>query len=226
MRRTLLIPAVSLTVCIFIFEYVGRPCSVAFSILAVAGALVCALPERGRLYAGGRQEEEGAYWVLPVILCLCTILCQIQLYRIDTHPHEVAGFAGRSVEVVGRVCDLDRKGNGDELRYYIEIDVETADGGRISGDRLLVTFNDDASGLAISDMVSCRGKVSLPEPARNPNTFDYALYLKTKGIYSLMKADRVSLVSRPSRSFKGRLFRLKNCFIQDLGERTDRKSVV
>ena len=59
MRRALFIPSVSLTVCIFIFEYVGRPCSVAFSILVVAAASIYGLLEGGRFYAGDGQDDKG-----------------------------------------------------------------------------------------------------------------------------------------------------------------------
>ncbi len=65
--------------------------------------------------------------------------------------------------------------------------------------------------------LSITGKVEHPNKRRNPNCFDYALYLKSIGIDRIMTADAVE-IKEESKSLQGWLFMAKEKYLQQLRE--------
>ncbi|MDO4859817.1 MAG: DNA internalization-related competence protein ComEC/Rec2 [Bacillota bacterium] len=79
-----------------------------------------------------------------------------------------------------------------------------------------------SAGIMPGREVSVTGQISIPEPARNPGTFDYRKYLRTRQIYTLMKGVTGSFrTGQVKDRLRHTAARLRKRFLITLEEYTD-----
>lgn len=167
-------------------------------------------------------------------------LGNIMLYQIQHDPFAVFdGSAEGNTETV--VCgsvissSVRTAGSGDPC-LQITLQVEQLNGQRISRSwyerpvKLLVrqypkkrSFErsgpenaaENVEPIAPGTELCISGTAEIPSARRNPNCFDYRLYLKSIGIDRTMTAERLEIL-KESRSLQGRIFLCKEAYLQRL----------
>lgn len=129
-------------------------------------------------------------------------------FRAQVDRNDVMHFAPRTIRVTGVVVS-DVEGLQDfaqdlprptakrppRLRLTLEVDAAEVEPGRndtVSGKvnvRLPVAQNENEI-PHVGDRIRVRGRLELPDPARNPGAMDYRAFLARQGIFSLMNARR------------------------------------
>lgn len=113
------------------------------------------------------------------------VLGAISFLYTDEKNRPLQDFVGETVTVEGTVLSVQQK-----EPTYSKLTLRT------EHEKALVNI----SGLLLNPMdlvgrkIQVRGIVELPSERRNPATFDYRLYLKTRGVYSIVKAKSYDLV--------------------------------
>ena len=137
-------------------------------------------------------------------------------------------FIGKQAEAVGKVesC-LEKKNSRGEKYIQLKISVSNLNGKPIDGgpfkgaDRILIScYNRESAGEKFCPGydVKAEGVLQAPRGRRNPGCFDYAFYLKTIGIDTLMNAESVEVLNSRN-TLEGRLYNLKKSYEKTIGEK-------
>lgn len=188
--------------------------------------------------AGGadRTDEETGY-VYPaaaakrrrfaaVLFALCFLTGGIRYEIADGYISVYSGLNGETAAVSGRVLSASPDG---EDRTVLVVDASPAaavqaESGKIRGrsEKLRVTVEDDSGkngGSLTGWYVTVKGIVYSPSEAGNPGAFDYARYLKTRGIHMTMYAQMADLqrIGKPAGIFYvlERLAVLKDVYLSE-----------
>lgn len=217
-RRDLEIPALTVMSLIIIYEVIGV--TVAFAALSFF-SIIFSLVIR---YRGASS------CIFLITGCMLGWICLAHLLYIDNTDRILPGLDGQSARVQGKVMDIQLKKKTEGNRLLMEVEVDELSGQNVrlhKNERVLINCSEDdfvsengssdfGAGIVPGDRISALGKLRLPEQKRNPNTFDYRKYLRTKGIYTTMYAEKASRIGLPSTGFSGRLYRTKIRFIDQL----------
>ena len=101
-----------------------------------------------------------------------------------------------------------------------------------AGSRLAVSYYLNEEQLAAFPKEAClpgarvtvTGTLEEPEGKRNPNTFDYRLYLKSRGIRMVLKADQIRPGVSPASPVRYRLFLLRERYMDRLANTAGRET--
>ncbi len=103
---------------------------------------------------------------------------------------DVLAWEGRTVEIRGDVFDVATTKTG--RLFYLE--TETVNGTK-ARERLAVRMAGEED-IAIGDSLHLYGRIERPAAAKNPNFFDYDLYLRSRGIYALLRVSEWALLEK------------------------------
>lgn len=124
------------------------------------------------------QQWQKCLMVVSCFFFLGGILLECEQMRIDPLEKEV----GKTVCIKGMIQEVEKK----EDNYSLVL--------RCEGSKVLVQHyakNAEQISYASGERVQVLGCVEFPQERRNPNCFDYRLYLKSCGIRVIIKADSV-----------------------------------
>lgn len=115
------------------------------------------------------------------LFLLVTLLGSAYFFLAENRSDPLEAMAGKTCTVEGRIITIQKK---DEDSYKMLITAENA-GKRLAEVKGTIENPEDAIGKwAVMD-----GIVVLPSERRNPNLFDYRLYLKTKDVRIMIQTD-------------------------------------
>lgn len=120
-----------------------------------------------------KVKPAGAGLVLAVYLFSCA--AAVPAFGVS---NPLADYWDRPAELTGVVDSVPAR-SGSQTRFVLKLrEVEhTAVRGKV-----MVTVAEDGRDYTPGSVLSFRGEISEPDGRRNPGGFDYALYLKSKGI--------------------------------------------
>jgi len=127
------------------------------------------------------------------ILFIITILLAGALYLIidDIKTSTISTYNNQMISGEGTVKNAIKK---DDDVYKLVIDANLIMNSEVKEKTIINYYGNLEKDFAISDLIGREiyfsGIVTLPEKRRNPGTFDYSLYLKSIGIYSLIKCNQ------------------------------------
>ena len=168
------------------------------------------------------------------ICCFFVVICLLgsvhfQLQNAKKDPLE--GYVGKLVTVEGFVTAVEKK-EEDSYKFTVIVDKlvgETQISGKskifvsVYGDLLEENPHHTNTDLPkYSDVagrrISIRGELSLPQERRNPRTFDYRFYLKSKGICVVMtaKPHQIEMIPGEVKEVTNYLSKVKYQFIEKL----------
>ena len=103
---------------------------------------------------------------------------------------------GERVALTGRVAD-EPDVFAEKVRIILEAREVAWEGNRaeVFG-RVLVTVKEGADDIGFGDLVTVRGRLRQPEPARNPGAFDYRTYLERRGVSALLSVRKRESIQR------------------------------
>ena len=185
---------------------------------AVCVAVLCAAACLPLHICGGRDDRRR---LIAILLLISYCLGIAAFLHADITMSDEAGFLTGDT-VCGEITDCGTKtsGLGDN---YLQLTVKTENG------RVLCKCYDNClidGAAAEGCYTEIRGRLQAPEVRRNPNCFDYSLYLRSLGITKVMKCDVVKI--SPPDSFKhaplsfvtNRVYAVRENFISRLTDRT------
>ncbi|MBR2512179.1 MAG: ComEC family competence protein, partial [Firmicutes bacterium] len=152
----------------------------------------------------------------------------IKLYDEGKLP----GHDGETLTISGTALSYTRKAD-DHIQMVIRVSRLTGNSGEETLDapeKILVNIYEKAyggsrtgdAGVIPGREVSVAGQISIPEPARNPGTFDYRKYLRTRQIYTLMKGEAGSFRDGQIKDrIRHMAAKLRERFLQTLEEYAD-----
>lgn len=206
-RRELTTPAAAVATVIFLYDSGGYGPSVAFALILSGAAY----------YTTKATEHRSRARFLVLMVMVWVVL--IHMVMIDAKDQLLTTSEGMSVSVVGKVCGVE----GADEKIRVTVEVRECGKVKINNEKTLVTADMEIMkklDLPVpSDVIRVTGKLSIPEPSRNPNTFDYRKYLKTKGIYTTIWAEDITYLNRDRGSIGARLFMARQSFIDDVSRR-------
>lgn len=127
---------------------------------------------------GRKQQWHKCLMVISFFFLLGGILLEYQQLQVVPMEEQV----GKTVCIEGLIQEAEKK----EDNYSLVL--------RSEGTKVLVRYyvkNTDQISYISGERVQILGSVELPQERRNPNCFDYRLYLKSCGIRVIIKADSV-----------------------------------
>ena len=133
--------------------------------------------------------------------------------------------AGQSVEAEGRVLQADIKEKDADTRLLqIKLEPFKIDGRSMEKkERVLVNYYvsgcnaDDAVSVIPGDIILVSGVAEAPSGRRNPACFDYALYLESMGIRSIIRASELCICENSgSGTLRGRMHIIRERFTEEL----------
>ncbi|MDO4485768.1 MAG: DNA internalization-related competence protein ComEC/Rec2 [Bacillota bacterium] len=166
-----------------------------------------------------------------VIVYILSVL-NWQIYTINDNAVE---FKDNSkIEIIGEIVSLERKNSGQEKYIQMAVEADKINSENLKGNhKILVKYygrvNDPIINnneiAAPSDKVKIKGWTKLPSERRNPRCFDYALYLKSKGISILCEAESISVIQDENvsmiRRIKREIFLARERYLGMLADKTD-----
>lgn len=153
-------------------------------------------------------------YVLVFIILVLYYLNPFGLKVLFDRPSDLISKSGQVASISGTVTKVQIK------EYYAALTVKTG------SENVLVRLKGLDDEPAIYDLcgrsVNVTGEVSTPAKRRNPGCFDYQLYLKGQGVYTLLEASKfritASSVKRPITHFmcslKGRFYALAKDYLE------------
>lgn len=127
---------------------------------------------------GQKQQWHNCLMVVSCFFLIGGILLGCQQVRVTPLEEQV----GKTVCIKGLLQEVEKK----EENYNLVL--------RCEGSKVLVRYytkNTESISYSSGEQVQVLGCVELPQERRNPNCFDYRLYLKSCGIRVIIKADSV-----------------------------------
>lgn len=113
----------------------------------------------------------------------------------DSKISQISTEANTLIEGEGTILTAVKK---DENYYKLVVKVEVVFNGTADEKTIINYYGNLEKDYQMHDLtgrrVSFRGLVSIPDKSRNPGTFDYREYLKTVGIYTLIKCNSGEMV--------------------------------
>lgn len=169
MRRPLVLPAAAFAAGI-VFQYLRHMHIVLLIIFAAAGL---------SFLIAGRKHATFFHW-----FGICLLLFSagaIDFFYDDSRENTLRSSLGKETEISGKVLSAARKGNG-SLAFVIRTSRR---------EKVLVNFYGGMDDYAdsVGRYAKVRGILTEPAGRRNPGTFDYRLYLRTRGIRNLLAAE-------------------------------------
>ena len=156
-------------------------------------------------------------------LCLIAIgfylVSYVNMYIYDSYEDPLLNVSGSQCELQGVATKCTIKNIGEDDEHYV-LDVKTNN----SKNLIRVSYYGKASNsrsdvkdyeIIPGDLISFSGEVTVPTAKKNPNCFDYQLYLKSMGVNTTMTASNVNVIKRKY-GIKGRLYILKSEFINHI----------
>lgn len=127
-----------------------------------------------------------AKYILPLSLVLLLGMGIIQLTNLQGNP--LKPYENEVVTVRGLVESVEFTDTQAKLVLNASMYVHEMEQGKLT-QKILISLPDSARDKVLPLVgweISIKGRISFPDPPRNPGLFDYALYLKTKNIHSLL----------------------------------------
>lgn len=128
------------------------------------------------------------------------VFLSIGFFRMDFQSQTVSDLAlweGQVVRLTGVITKIEIKD------YYLALTLDVDQGGLIGETPLMIRektllqlelqpgeYSVDYPYRLAGTRVECSGRISCPEGRRNPGGFDYRLYLRGKGIHTLLRVSR------------------------------------
>lgn len=143
---------------------------------------------------------------------------------MDENSPPLLDQEGERVTIKGSVLSVQKK----EEDYY-KITLRTKEEKvlvNVAG-KLVFQGTDFSEAHLVGRELEVRGIVEKPNGRRNPSTFNYQLYLKTRGIYAIVKANSndLMLASNDINHITNNLAKLKYGFIEKLGQSVDAETM-
>ena len=209
LRRPMLFAACGCAAAVVFSYYAGIAAAVCVAAAAVAFACVFVSAMSGRRIAAivllvSYSLGLAAFWY-----------CGIKL------SHDAEKLTGNSI--TGEIVECEAKTSG-SVEPFLQIIVRTEHGSVIckSYDGCLID-GDVAEGC----VAEISGRMQDPAVRRNPNCFDYSLYLKSLGIVKTMTCDKVTVFPvesfrrAPISHIRNRVYVVREGFVSRLTERSD-----
>ena len=180
-------------------------------LLATSSAVALLYLEVGRHYGLRRRQ----LWRMTGMM-----LCGFLLFSLHFNR----------LYVSDALCETDSRGTISvrilKVQEYDEHTDYIAEAQLLSGKRKILCkdYSEDREILLVGTLAEVRGKLRIPDGQRNPNCFNYRLYLKTKGIVYTMTAKSIraiSLSNEPGYRFDRMLVRLQNHFLEYFWDNSD-----
>lgn len=212
-RRPLLFAAISFLCAVLFYFLAGR----AFACFVLALMLpVC-------VFTVGRVRK---IFIIVIIFYSMSIFNCVFHYGIES-PLERYADTDRETEIIGKVTGCVRKTSSSGSSYLQLTVAPDIDGGNCVISRILeknskLLVNIYSGGTDSKDyipgyMVKICGKIYVPDGRRNPNCFDYRLYLKSIGITHTMTADKIKILDKKD-TLSGKLYLLKELYTKEMEE--------
>lgn len=163
------------------------------------------------LFLSWRRKAKGSTCQLLLLFSFVAVMGSWYFFAADHFHDPLERQVGQRVVLAGRVLTYQLKGD-----YGTQLLVRSQ-----GHDRLLSlqgTFS--APEDLVGRKVQVSGMVEMPSGRRNPNTFDYRLYLQTKGIHVIISAwaDDVTWDNQIDNPLANQLSHLKHHFAASLGQ--------
>lgn len=135
-----------------------------------------------------RKRGEERKWAAVFLACFLSGCILVTMENIGAETGVLAESQGNRVSATGKVVELSRSG---EEGYRICCLVE--------GEKLLLSYYRPLEnyGQLMGCTISFVCTVEKPRGASNPRTFDYSLYLSSRGIYYIAEAEKITAIYPP-----------------------------
>lgn len=163
-------------------------------------------------------------------LMIVTVFFCISIFNYiayDSSRNFYDDYMGGSISAEGTADKIQVKSNTEGEEYMqITFDAERINGRKYSRqflerrEKLLVSFYGKETAetdIIPGSRIYVKGVVKEPPGKRNPNCFDYGLYLKSVGIGKVMKAEHLEVIDSDM-TFEGKLYLIKTEFTDKVGE--------
>ncbi len=217
-RRPLLFAAISFFCAVLLYFLAGR-------------AFACAVPAimlPACVFAGGRVRK---IFIITAFFYSVSIFNCIFHDSIDS-PLSRYSDTEQEVEIVGEVTGCSRKTSSSNSSYLqLTVAPDTNEESSIinsilkKNHKVLVNIyseetngKDEKSGYkdyVPGYIVKIRGEIDTPDGRRNPNCFDYRLYLKSIGITHTMTAEEIETLDKKN-TLSGKLYLLKEIYAKKM----------
>ena len=220
LRRPLLFVAAGFLAAILIEYYAGAIIGFALPIGLLAGLFVMQKPKAPGLEGrdcGNLSSRNVLILKLVLVAYVISSLNFIIVSKdLDTDAIELIKLENKTgvADLSGEIKEIEKRKNSAGEKYY-KIIIKT-DGGTA----LAKYYSKDNLALKPGDIASLKGPIELPAGRRNPRCFDYRLFLRSQGITATMTAYNVDVIEERE-SLQGRLFSLKEEYINGLGKSTN-----
>lgn len=155
--------------------FMTEKCGAAVMCALIVSALT-ALP--AFMYAGIKKESNKKFILFIAAFTAAALLMCVESGRTDA----LTAKAGQVCDIEGTVLRVEEKEKGGKYRLLVRTD---------DGSRMLVTLT-GTSDIDICRAAGCRlslrALIELPSGRRNPKCFDYRLYLRSKGVQTVVSA--------------------------------------
>lgn len=205
-RRPLFFAAVSFCCAIIICFFLGRTIGIIVSIALILLRLI----KFKSFY--NRQ-------LMIVTAFFCISIFNYIIY--DSSWNFYDNYTGESISAEGLADKIQIKKNSKDDKYLqITFDAEKINGRKCERrilnrrEKLLISFyGENAAEYDIlpGSRIYVKGMVEEPSGKRNPNCFDYSLYLKSVGIGKVMRAEHLEVIDCDM-TFEGKLYLMKTDF--------------
>ncbi len=177
----------------------------------LAGALTCLYLEVGRQYGLTRRQ---LHQMIGMMLC-GFLLFSLHFNRL--YVSEERCKADNSGTFRMRILKVQEYENHTD--YIAEAELS-------SGKRKILCkdYSEDREPMLIGTLAEIRGELRVPDGQRNPNCFNYRLYLKTKDIVYIMTVksmQAMSISGKPGYRFDRSLASLQSKFLESFRENTE-----
>jgi len=124
------------------------------------------------------------------------------------------------------VCIYDRSPRPSIYKQSKDIDIKSEKSGSSTNAETECINDPFENGDAVGRKVTLRGEIELPRERRNPGTFDYRMYLKTKKIYTQVsvKHDEIDLSDEVADKPANHISRFRHSFINKIRRSTDEET--
>jgi len=216
----MLFAACGMSAAVFLAYYGGFAAASAGAVVLAMVLLAFRKPELlPELMNGSRDAGKRRAAALLVLLFYC--LGAVSMWHTDRQLEKEASLLKGST-IRGAVTDCARKVDaGGESRLQLTVQSEQG--------KVLASYRDtyDDECAPEGRIVELRGEITDPAVKRNPGCFDYALYLRSRGITKTMTCDSITVQPlRPLRQaplayLRNRVCTARDSFIARLEHRTD-----
>ena len=155
-------------------------------------------------------------FIVALIFALSLGILNYQIRNNDSDKLSEIEFANNAT-IVGRITTVPEFiKEKDKIRFYFRVNDGIFDDKKIENIncKTFVTINNpkNIGNIKIGNVVEIKGKLRTPTTSSNPYQFDYAKYLKRKGVFSTFYSDgeNIKLIKRPDFSFSSISYKILN----------------